>query len=223
MIVLINGSPRKNGATSTILKYISNQLEEKGIPTELIHVGDLNLQYCCGCCTCYQTGKCIYTDDIEDLSHKIKSADGIVIGTPTYASNISGQLKTIIDRGHFVMEQSLYKKYAVSIVTYENYGGRDASKILDRLMLYSGARISSSLTVKNSFSDNPLRNEKVKKHIAGQTNKFYMNLTKQKKFKYQSVKHFLIFRFGIVPFARKKGAAYHGVVNAWKQNGAMAK
>ena len=66
----------------------------------------------------------------------IETADGIIIGSPTYASNISGQMKVIIDRGHFVIEQLLFGKYAISVSTYENYGGKDTAKILNRLFCY---------------------------------------------------------------------------------------
>lgn len=219
MVILINGSPRKNGATSAILKYISKQLEKQNFETEMIHVADLNLQYCIGCCKCYKTGKCVFNDDIENLSHKIEKADGIIVGTPTYASNISGQLKTIIDRGHFVMEQLLYRKYAMGVVTYENYGGKDTAKILKRLLAYSGAYVTGSLVIKNSFSQNPLENKRIQKHITRETKNYYAGLSKKKLLKFQFLKHFLIFRYGILPFVERKGEDYSGVVNRWKKNG----
>lgn len=68
MIILLNGSPRKNGTTTTILKYIEQLLQQKQIETKLIHVSDLKLKYCDGCSKCYQIGKCIYNDDIEHLT-----------------------------------------------------------------------------------------------------------------------------------------------------------
>lgn len=61
MVILINGSPRKNGATSSILKYISAMLESQSLETEIVQTADLNLQYCLGCCKCYKTGKCIWS------------------------------------------------------------------------------------------------------------------------------------------------------------------
>lgn len=63
----------------------------------MVHVSDLSLQYCVGCGSCYKTGACIYKDDIENLSLSVADADGIIIGSPTYASNVSGQMKVIID------------------------------------------------------------------------------------------------------------------------------
>ena len=218
MIILLNGSPRKHGATATILEYISEQLKMQDLETSIVHVSDLNLQYCIGCCKCYETGKCIYIDDIENLSRKIENADGIIIGTPTYASNISGQLKTIIDRGHFVMEQLLYQKYAMSVVTYENYGGKDTSKILNKLLSYSGAILSRSLIIKNTFSANPLKDEKIKNYVTNRINHFYRDSSKHRMPKYQSIKHFIIFQFGIHPFVIGKAEKYYGVIDAWKKN-----
>lgn len=221
MIILLNGSPRRNGATALILKNISARLQKQGLETEFINASDLKLRHCIGCGRCYKTGKCIYDDDIEKLSRKIKCADGVIIGTPTYASNISGQLKTIVDRGHFVMEQLLYKKYAMSVVTYENYGGKDTSKILNKMMLYSGAYVSGSLIVKSPFSQNPLDNEKIAAEVREKTQKYIENLKNQRKPHFQTIKHFLIFHLGIVPFVKRKGEDYRGVINAWEENGVL--
>ena len=217
MILLINASPRKHGTTATILHYISHQLNTQNITTKLVHVADLNLQYCVGCFQCYQTGNCIYNDDIEALSYQILKSDGVVIGSPTYASNISGQLKTIIDRGHFIMEQLLYNKYSMSVITYENYGGKTASIILKRLLCYSGSYVAASLAIKNTCSRNPLDDPHIKNCILKKTQKFSQHIVKKRRFPFQSLKHFLIFNFGIVPFVRKKGSSYSGIVNAWNK------
>ena len=128
-IVIVNGSHRKNGATAIILNEMYERLKKhSNVEVRMVHVSDLSLQYCVGCGTCYKTGTCIYKDDAESLSLWIAEADGIILGSPTYASNVSGQMKVIIDRGHFVMEQLLHGKYALSVATYENYGGREAVK-----------------------------------------------------------------------------------------------
>lgn len=151
-IIMINGSHRKNGATALILHEMYQKLQSyPNVEIQFYHVADLNLKYCVGCCQCYKNGKCSLNDDMEKLSENIETADGIIIGSPTYASNISGQMKVIIDRGHFVIEQLLFGKYAISISTYENYGGKDTAKILNKLFCYSGAAISKSLAMKTPF------------------------------------------------------------------------
>lgn len=217
-IVIVNGSYRKNGATALILNEICQQLKKySDIDVQMIHVADLSLKYCVGCGSCYKTGECIYKDDMENLSLLIADADGVILGSPTYASNVSGQMKVIMDRGHFVMEQLLYGKYAISVTTYENYGGRNSSKILNRLLLYSGAKISGMIVSRNKFNSNPLKDIRLKENIEKVVDRFYRDVVGKRKYMLQSIKHLIIFRIGIQPFVMKKGLQYDGVIKHWKK------
>lgn len=63
------------------------------VEIQFYNVTNFNLNYCVGCCKCYKNGKCIFNDDIEKLSEIIETADVIIIGSSTYASNVSGQMK----------------------------------------------------------------------------------------------------------------------------------
>ncbi|WP_168356718.1 flavodoxin family protein [Petralouisia muris] len=218
-IIMINGSHRKNGATALILHEMYQKLQTyPNVEIQFYNVADLNMNYCIGCCKCYKNGKCIFNDDIEMLSQKIETADGIIIGSPTYASNVSGHVKVLIDRGHFAIEQLLFKKYAISVSTYENYGGKDTAKILNRLFCYSGATISNSLVIKTPFSSNPFSNPQIHNTLNKATDKLYKDIYKQKTYLYQKIRHFIIFRFGILPFVMKKGNEYQGVVTKWKKH-----
>ena len=217
-IIMINGSHRKNGATALILHEMEQKLQTYlNVEIQFYHVADLKMKYCVGCCQCYKSGTCVLNDDIEKLSENIETADGIIIGSPTYASNISGQMKVIIDHGHFVIEQLLFGKYAISVSTYENYGGKDTAKILNRLFCYSGATISKSLAIKTPFSSNPFSNPQIYKILHKATDKFYKDIYGQKTYLYQKMKHFILFRFGILPFVMKKGNEYQGVIAKWKK------
>ena len=219
-IIIINGSHRKNGTTALILHEMHQKLETyPNVEIQFYNVADLNLNYCVGCCKCYKNGKCIFYDDIETLSEDIETADGIIIGSPTYASNVSGQMKVIIDRGHFVIEQLLFGKYAISVSTYENYGGKDTARILNKLLCYSGATISDSLVIKTPFSNNPLITHKTHNMVNNTTHKLYKDINNQKKYLFQKIRYFIIFQFGILPFVRKKGNNYQGVVTKWKKHG----
>ena len=163
-IVIINGSPRKNGATAGILHTLEQELSAQGAAVDFLDISDLNIAPCKGCMSCYQTGVCCIKDDGDKITEQISRADGLIIGTPTYASNISGQFKILIDRGHFVIEQLLHGKYAVSVATGVNYGNRDACKVLDRLFLYSGACLSGK-TVCNVPFGSKTPDEKTAAHI----------------------------------------------------------
>ena len=84
-IIIINGSYRKNGATALILHEMYQKLGTyPNVEIQFYNVADLNFKYCVGCCKCYENGKCIFNDDIENLSKNIETADGIIIGSPTY-------------------------------------------------------------------------------------------------------------------------------------------
>ncbi len=191
-IIIINGSHRKNGATALILRKMHQKLKTfPDIEIQFYHIADLNLKYCIGCCKCYKNGKCVFNDDLEELSEDIETANGIIIGSPTYAGNVSGQIKVLID----------------------------TAKLLNRLLCYSGATVSDSLVIKTPFSKNPLNNPKIQKIVDSATDRFYKDIHKQKIYFWQKTKHFIIFRLGVYPFVRKKGNEYQGVVAKWKKYG----
>lgn len=217
-IIILNGSPRKNGSTAKILHEIEHCLEKfDDASVEYVDIGDLNVEPCHGCCACYKTGSCFIKDDAEELSKKIESSDGLVIGSPTYASNISGQLKQFIDRGHFVIEQLLYGKYAISIATGENYGSSDTSKILNKLLKYSGAKLSGNITYNLPFGSNPTDNKKIIKKCSVLSFKIYRDIKNHKQYIFQSLIHKVILNVGIRPFVLKKGDLYKGVLLRWKR------
>ncbi len=210
-IVIINGSSRKNGATAKILKEISNVLNTySNMNIQLIHLSDIKMEFCQGCYSCYKTGTCFIQDDVEQIIELISKADGTIIGTPTYESNISGQLKVLADRGHFVFEQLLHQQYALTVTTFENYGGGVASKILNNLMTYSGATLSASIKKKILFNENPL-DAVTKKKLEKEVRRFYLDIEKRKIHPFQWVKQKIIFEMGIKQFVYKKAAKYTGI------------
>lgn len=217
-IVIINGSPRKNGATAKILHEIEHCLEKfDDASVEYVNIGDLNIEPCRGCCACYKTGSCFIKDDAEELSKKIESSDGLVIGSPTYASNVSGQLKQFIDRGHFVIEQLLYGKYAISVATGENYGSADTQKILSKLTKYSGAKLSGKITYNLPFNSNLNEIKALTIKCEKLSLKLYKDIKFHRKHILQSLFHKIIFNVGIKPFVLKKGDLYKGVLSRWKR------
>ena len=225
-ILLINASPRKNGATAKLLAEYAKNLSSKGnVEARLIHLADLELQFCRGCCQCSKRGDCILADDADRLSEQIGGADGLIVGTPCYASNVTGQLKTLIDRGHFVFEQLLKGKYAVGVVTYENAEGGAAFKALKKLFVFSGAQTAGKLMVKLPFGADPLEVEGVKAKVGKQSDQLYRAITHKKAAKFTTrAVQFLVFHFGIKPFVLKKGDLYGGVRKHWeKRNVAFKK
>jgi len=218
-IVIINASARKNGATAKILNEFADNLSAKDdVDIISVNLSDLNLNFCLGCCQCYKNGVCIIEDDADALSETISGADGVIIGTPTNASSISGQLKTFIDRGHFVIEQLLKNKHTIGVVTYENAGGGSALKALKKLFVFSGARTFGRLIVKLPFNSNPLNILNLKNRIKSKSDRFHnaILINKAPSVLFMII-HFIVFRFGIKPFVIKKGEEYVGVIKHWEK------
>lgn len=104
-VVAFNGSPRINGNTARSLKIVLGELAKEGIETELIQLGGQKVFGClaCGKCGEKQDNKCTRQDDkMNDFIQKVQEADGILIGSPTYFSNVSTEVKAFIDRCGYV-------------------------------------------------------------------------------------------------------------------------
>lgn len=220
-VIIINGSPRKNGATSNVLHTIEQRLIDKGADVRFVNLSELDMGQCSGCCSCYKTGHCYINDEAEQLSVDIEKSDGIVMGSPTYASNVSGLLKQFIDRGHFVIEQSLYGKYAVSVATGENYGSKDTSRIISKLLSYSGALISGKIVFNTPFNKPITPSDRIIKESEKIADKLYKDIERSKNFPIQKITHNVIFSVGIKPFVLKKGDKYRGILDRWKKLGIL--
>ena len=101
-VVLFNGSPRKGGNTEICLGRVARGLASRGIATEIVPLGELRIEPCRACEACVGEGRCIQEDDLNPLIEKMRRADGIVIGSPTWFGSVSGYVKNLIDRAGFV-------------------------------------------------------------------------------------------------------------------------
>ena len=223
-IVIINASYRKNGATAKILSEFANQVGKHcDAAIEAFHLTDIKMGFCQGCCDCYKTGGCFIDDDAEMLSRTIAEADGLIIGTPCYAGGMSGQLKTFVDRGHFVMEQLLKNKHAIGVVTYENAGGGSVWRALKALFVFSGAKTVDKLVVKTPFNSNPIEDGKTHSRIKKKADRLYNSIKNKKSSFSNGIIQLFVLNFGIKPFVLKKGQAYQGVLQHWRKRGVSHK
>jgi multimeric flavodoxin WrbA len=104
-VVAINGSPRKDGNTNTLLTRVCSRLEQHGIETEIIRIGGKAVRGCTACGMCFknQDRLCIIkTDELNEVIGKMIEADGILLGSPTYFSDVSAEMKALIDRAGYV-------------------------------------------------------------------------------------------------------------------------
>ncbi len=96
-VLILNGSPRKNGYTSELIRVVQENLNEK-INVDVFECQGADVQYCIDCRHCEHSYSCIIDDDMQQLYKKIEEADILVFATPVYFYTVSAQLKTVIDR-----------------------------------------------------------------------------------------------------------------------------
>lgn len=127
-VVAFNGSPKKDGNTSILLNEALKCLEEQGIKTELVHVGGQLIRGCVACGKCFenQNHKCIISGDpVNEWIEKVASADGVLLGSPTYFADVSAEMKAFIDRVGMVgfANGNLYKRKVGGAVVAVRRGG----------------------------------------------------------------------------------------------------
>lgn len=127
-VVAINGSPRKGGNTEIILKAVFQELEAHGIETELVQLGGNLVRGCMACGQCFKNKdkQCIIKDDIiNECIAKMEEADGIILGSPVYFTDVTTEMKALIDRAGFVSRANgdMFKYKAGAAVMAVRRGG----------------------------------------------------------------------------------------------------
>ena len=101
----VNGSPRKKGNTELLLKAVLAPLTEAGWETEFFQLGGKTIKGCMACNKCFETRdrECINKDDcFNGLMEKMLRADAIILGSPTYFTDVSAEIKALLDRSGYV-------------------------------------------------------------------------------------------------------------------------
>lgn len=97
-VIILNGSPKAHGNTATALHEVERTLQQQDIETEWIHVGHLQIPGCVACNRCWETGICKFGDIVNEISEKMRSAEGLLIGSPVYFASPNGTLLSLLDR-----------------------------------------------------------------------------------------------------------------------------
>jgi len=127
-VVAFNGSPRKDGNTSILINYVIEELQKEGIETEVVQIGGKRLCGCQACYTCYKTKnkRCAIEDDeVNSYIEKMIDADGIILGSPVYFTDVTAEMKALIDRAGFVTRGNgnlLRRKVGAAVVAVRRGG-----------------------------------------------------------------------------------------------------
>ena len=124
-VVLFNGSPRKEGNTFHCLNIVMEELKQEGIECDYVWIGMEKLQGCTACLKCIDNDdqRCVLPNDkMNEYIQKMLDADGIIIGSPTYFSNVTTSIKALIERAGYATGEHLRRKVGAAVVAVRRAG-----------------------------------------------------------------------------------------------------
>ena len=149
-VIAFNGSARKNGNTSILINTVLQELQDKDIATETFNLRKTHLQGCIACQKCFENKdqRCsVTTDALNDCLEKMLEADAIILGTPTYFSDVSTEMKALIDRAGYVAKANgsmFRRKVGAGVVAVRRAGSIHAFTTLNNFFLISEMIIPGS-------------------------------------------------------------------------------
>ncbi len=162
-VLLINGSPHENGCTYTALSEVSASLNENGVDTEIVWIGNKSIHGCIACGGCAKTGRCVFDDGVNEISDKMADCDGLVVGTPVYYASPNGALYSLLDR-LFGICPSLAHKPAAAVASARRGGTTAAIDGLNKYFTIRQMPVVASTYWNNVHGNTP---EEVKKDLEG--------------------------------------------------------
>ena len=148
--IAINGSPRKGGNTEILLKQVLSTLDATGWETEFIQFGGIPIRGCQACYQCFEkkNSRCSQKDEFfNQCFGKMTTADAIVLGSPTYFTDVSAEMKALLDRAGLVAlaNGGLFRgKIGAAVVAVRRGGGTHAFDTMNHMFLMSGAIVPGS-------------------------------------------------------------------------------
>lgn len=143
-VLIINGSPKKEGNTHMALSEVKRTLEAEGIETEYVHVGHKDIHGCISCNKCAELGRCVFKDAVNEVSEKFKEADGLVIGSPVYYASPAGTMISFLDRLFYSSPFDKTMKVGASVAVCRRGGASATFDVLNKYFTISGMPVVSS-------------------------------------------------------------------------------
>ena len=132
-VLMLNGSPRMNGNTTVALKEMEQIFLENGVEVETVQIGNKDVRGCIACGHCFEAGKCVFDDVVNELATKLEKADGLVIASPVYYASANATLIACLDRLFYSTHFDKTMKVGASVVCARRGG---CSATFDELNKY---------------------------------------------------------------------------------------
>jgi len=140
-VLAVNGSARRDGNTALLLRCALEELSKEGFETELVQMSGMEIRGCTACLKCYanKDRRCAVAGDAANgLIEKMDSADGLLLGSPTYFTDVSAEMKALIDRAGFVAKANgdmFRRKAGAAVVAVRRAGAIHAFDTLNHFFL----------------------------------------------------------------------------------------
>lgn len=143
-VILVNGSPHKEGCTYTALKEVETALNKNGVETEIFWLGTKSVAGCIGCGSCLKTGRCFVDDKVNEFLEKVPKTDGFVFGSPVHFAASSGMLSSFMDRAFYGRKKLFSNKLGTAVVSCRRGGATAALDEINKYFTISNMPIVSS-------------------------------------------------------------------------------
>ncbi|MBO4251234.1 MAG: flavodoxin family protein [Clostridia bacterium] len=143
-VLIVNGSPRKDGNTCIAIKEAEKIFNENGIETEIINVGGKDIRGCVACGYCFTHGKCAYLDGVNEAAEKFEKADGLIVASPVYYASANGTVISFLDRLFYSSHFDKTMKVGGAIAVCRRGGASATFDQLNKYFAISGMPIATS-------------------------------------------------------------------------------
>lgn len=142
-VLMINGSPRKEGNTYIALKEMGKIFAQEGVESEIIQVGNKAVRGCIGCLSCFDKGRCVFDDCVNETASKFEACDGLVIGSPVYYASANGTMVSFLDRLFYSTPFDKTMKVGACVAAARRGGLSSTFDELNKYFTISGMPVAS--------------------------------------------------------------------------------
>ena len=143
-VLLLNGSPHAHGAIDLALAEVAHTLQDCGLTTEIVHVGQQDIRGCIACGRCGVLHRCVFDDAVNALAPKFEAADALIVGSPVYYASANGTLTNLLDRLFYSTPFDKTMKVGASVVCARRGGCSATFDELNKYFTISGMPVASS-------------------------------------------------------------------------------
>ncbi len=143
-VLIVNGSPRKNGNTSIAVREMEKVFAENGVEVETMQIGNQAIRGCIACGSCAEKGKCVFDDAVNEAAPKFEAADGLVVASPVYYASANATLIAFLDRLFYSTSFDKTMKVGASVVCARRGGCSATFDELNKYFTIANMPVASS-------------------------------------------------------------------------------